>query len=134
MEAKLREANVKISKLETEKKDLKQKADEQVETLTTQLNNLKSELKKTSLEKDNLAKKVDRIAGEKNSALESEIEEREKTISEKESEISDLKQLSDIKERQLKFYPVRFFSIIKFWLRCLYYSRIIRNINAIKSA
>merc|ERR1712211_97941 len=80
------------------KKDLKQKADEQVETLTTQLNNLK----KTSLEKDNLAKKVDRIAGEKNSALESEIEEREKTISEKESEISDLKQLSDIKERQLK--------------------------------
>merc|ERR1712200_3877 len=64
LEAKLREANVKISKLETEKKDLKQKADEQVETLTTQLNNLKSELKKTSLEKDNLAKKVDRIAGE----------------------------------------------------------------------
>merc|ERR1712113_368126 len=102
VEAKLREANVKISKLETEKKDLKQKADEQVEMLTTQLNNLKSELKKTSLEKDNLAKKVDRIAGEKNSALESEIEEREKTISEKESEISDLKQLSDIKERQLK--------------------------------
>merc|ERR1712173_40304 len=102
VEAKLREANIKISKLETEKKDLKQKADEQVETLTTQLNNLKSELKKTSLEKDNLAKKADRIAGEKNSALESAIEEREKTISEKESEISDLKQLSDIKERQLK--------------------------------
>merc|ERR1712037_656843 len=77
VEAKLREANIKISKLETE-------------------------LKKTSLEKDNLAKKVDRIAGEKNSALEGEIEEREKTISEKEAEICDLKQLSDIKERQLK--------------------------------
>merc|ERR1711934_601133 len=42
------------------------------------------------------------IAGEKNSALEGEIEEREKTWAEKEAEICDLKQLSDIKERQLK--------------------------------
>merc|ERR1712173_255873 len=102
VEAKLREANIRIGKLETEKKELRMAADEQVEALTSQLTNLKNELKKTSLEKDNLAKKVERIAGEKNSALEGEIEEREKTISEKEAEISDLKQLSDIKERQLK--------------------------------
>merc|ERR1712037_692549 len=73
VEAKLREANIKISKLETEKKELREKADEQVEALNSQLSNLKTELKKTSLEKDNLAKKVDRIAGEKNSALEGEI-------------------------------------------------------------
>merc|ERR1711971_1254718 len=92
VEAKLREANIKISKLESEKKDLRQKGDEQVEALTSQLSYLKNELKKTSLDKDNLAKKVDRIAGEKNSALEGEIEEREKTISEKEAEICDLKQ------------------------------------------
>merc|ERR1711997_1305434 len=82
--------------------ELRMAADEQVEALTSQLTNLKNELKKTSLEKDNLAKKVERIAGEKNSALEGEIEEREKTISDKEAEICDLKQLSDIKERQLK--------------------------------
>merc|ERR1712112_344568 len=87
---------------ETEKEELREKADEEIESLTSQLSNLKTELKKASLEKDNLAKKVDRIAGEKNSALEGEIKEREKIISEKEAEICDLKQLSDIKERQLK--------------------------------
>merc|ERR1712211_78919 len=87
VEAKLREANIKIGKLETEKKELRERADEEIESLTSQLSNLKTELKKASLEKDNLAKKVDRIAGEKNSALEGEIEEREKTISEKEAEI-----------------------------------------------
>merc|ERR1712226_146678 len=65
VEAKLREANIRIGKLETEKKELRMAADEQVEALTSQLTNLKNELKKTSLEKDNLAKKVERIAGEK---------------------------------------------------------------------
>merc|ERR1712083_633057 len=41
VEAKLREANIGIGKLETEKKELRMAADGQVEALTSQLTNLR---------------------------------------------------------------------------------------------
>merc|ERR1712126_550153 len=56
----------------------------------------------STLEKDNLMKKLDRITGEKNSALETEIESRERTITEKVNEICDLKQSAELKENKLK--------------------------------
>merc|ERR1712076_263962 len=76
--------------------------EEQFEELNTKIGTLKNDLKKSALEKDNLMKKLDRITGEKNSALEGEIETREKTIAEKESEICDLKQAAEVKESKLK--------------------------------
>merc|ERR1712127_470832 len=90
VEAKLRDVNTKIRSLETEKTVLKKESDEHIENLTQKLTNLRNELKKSTLEKENLQKKIDRMAGEKNSALENDIESRDKIIAEKETELSDL--------------------------------------------
>ena len=102
VEAKLRDVNTKIRSLETEKTVLKKESDEHIENLTQKLTNLRNELKKSTLEKENLQKKIDRMAGEKNSALENDIESRDKIIAEKETELSDLKEATEIKERKLK--------------------------------
>lgn len=102
IEAKLRDANIRIQALESQKAELKNRSDEHLEELTVKFGDLKNELKKSNLEKDNLVKKLDRITGEKNSALEEEIENREKTIAEKVAEICDIKQAAHLKENKLK--------------------------------
>merc|ERR1712183_745465 len=73
-----------------------------IEDLTSKITSLKSDLKKSSLEKDGLVKKIERIANEQDASLAVEIEARDNTIADKEMEISDLKQASEEKERKLQ--------------------------------
>merc|ERR1712036_213142 len=74
----------------------------EIEDLNSKISSLKSDLKKSSLEKDNLAKRIERITSEKDSSVAAEVQARDDTINEKEKEISDLKDAAEIKERKLR--------------------------------
>merc|ERR1712123_37277 len=102
LEQKLREANHKSKTLSMKKTDLQKKSDNEIEDLTSKISSLKSDLKKSSLEKDNLVKRIERITSEQDSSVAAEVEARDNTITEKETEISDLKEAAEVKERKLR--------------------------------